>query len=89
MVDLDRALLNPSAVFAAPEDVVSAEGLTREQKIDILKRWEYDARELEVATEENMPGPRTSCLESVIKALNELGYDHALDYEPPTKQGGS
>lgn len=89
MIDLDKALLNPSGVFAAPEDVLSAEGLTRGQKIDILRRWEYDARELEVATEENMPGPKASCLESIIKALNELGYDHGLDTEPPTKQGGS
>ena len=89
MVDLDKALLNPAAVFATPEDVLWAAGLTREQKIDILRRWEYDARELEVATEENMPGQNPSCLESIIKTLNALGYDHNLDNEPPTKQGGS
>jgi hypothetical protein len=89
MVDLDKALLNPAAVFATPEDVLWAPGLTRDQKIDILRRWEYDARELEVATEENMPGQKASCLESIIKALNALGYDHNLDNEPPTKQGGS
>ncbi|MCC6713411.1 MAG: hypothetical protein IT344_08620 [Candidatus Dadabacteria bacterium] len=89
MVDIERALLNPSAVFSAPEDVLSAGGLTREQKIDILKRWEYDARELEVATEENMPGSKPSRLRTILKALDELGYDPALDKDPPTKQGGS
>jgi len=89
MVDLDKALLDPAGVFGAPEDVLSAEGLTREQKIEILRRWEYDARELEVATEENMPGQNGSCLDRIIQALNELGYDPSLDNEPPTKQGGS
>lgn len=89
MIDLDKALLNPAGVFNAPEDVLSAEGLTREQKIEILRRWEYDARELEVATEENMPGQKASCLDRIVKALNALGYDHDLDNEPPTKQGGS
>ncbi|MCL4244902.1 MAG: hypothetical protein KJ002_07215 [Candidatus Dadabacteria bacterium] len=88
-MDLEKALLDPSSVFAAPEDVLSAEGLTREQKIEILKRWEYDARELEVATEENMPGSNSSCLQGVMKALGELGYDPDLEKDPPTKQGGS
>ena len=89
MIDLEKALLNPSAVFSVPEDVLSAEGLTREQKIEILKRWEYDARELEVATEENMPGSNSSCLDDILKALDELGYDPDLEKDPPTKQGGS
>ncbi|HML95729.1 MAG TPA: hypothetical protein PKC29_09900 [Thermodesulfobacteriota bacterium] len=89
MVDIEKALLNPSAVFSGPEDVLSAEGLTREQKVEILKRWEYDARELDVATEENMPGSNSSCLDGILKALDELGYDPNLDKEPPTKQGGS
>lgn len=89
MVDIEKALLDPSSVFSVPQDVLSAEGLTREQKIEILKRWEYDARELEVATEENMPGSNSSCLQDIINALDELGYDPDLDSDPPTKQGGS
>jgi len=89
MVDIEKAFLDPSSVFSVPGDVLSAEGLTREQKIEILKRWEYDARELEVATEENMAGSNSSCLQDIIKALDELGYDPDLDRDPPTKQGGS
>jgi hypothetical protein len=89
MVDIEKALLDPSSTFNVPQDVLSAEGLTREQKIEILKRWEYDARELEVATEENMAGSNSSCLQDIINALDELGYDPDLDKEPPTKQGGS
>ncbi len=89
MIDIEKALLDPSSVFSVPEDVLSAEGLSREQRIEILKRWEYDARELDVATEENMQGTNSSCLQDVIKALDKLGYDPDLDKEPPTKQGGS
>ena len=89
MIDIEKALLDPSSVFSGTEDVLSAEGLSREQRIEILKRWEYDARELDVATEENMPGTNSSCLQDVIKALDKLGYDPDLDKEPPTKQGGS
>ncbi len=89
MIDIEKALLDPSSVFSVPEDVLSAEGLSREQRIEILKRWEYDARELEVATEENMPGSNSSCLQDIINALDKLGYDPDLDKEPPTKQGGS
>ncbi len=45
-VDLRKAMLNPTAVFRGPEDVLQRDELTREQKIEILRRWEYDALEL-------------------------------------------
>ena len=43
-IELKRARLVPSAVFASPADVVRAGGLSRTQKIAILRRWEFDAR---------------------------------------------
>ena len=43
-IELKRARLVPSAVFASPADVVRAPGLSRAQKIAILRRWEFDAR---------------------------------------------
>ncbi len=46
MVDLDKALLDPASVFKTPEGVLNSHELSREQKIEILRRWEYDAREL-------------------------------------------
>ena len=33
MVDLKRALLDPSSVFKSPRDVVNDKNLTRDQKI--------------------------------------------------------
>lgn len=43
-LELRRARLVPSSVFASPDAVVQAENLTRTQKVAILRRWEFDAR---------------------------------------------
>lgn len=87
MTDIDRALLDPTSVFKAPEDVLKARDLTREQKIEILRRWEYDARELEVAADENMIGTNNDLLQRVLESLSSLGYVPDPDNNPPTKQG--
>ena len=80
-------MLDPTSVFRVPEDVLKASDLTREQKIEILRRWEYDARELEVAADENMIGSNNDLLQNVLGSLSELGYKPDTDNEPPTKQG--
>jgi hypothetical protein len=54
-IDLDKAKLDPSSVFRAPEDVLGAPGLSPEDKKAILVRWEADAEALLRATEEGMP----------------------------------
>lgn len=46
-IDLEKALVDPAAVFGTPEDVLDCAGLTREQKIEVLRRWEQDALALE------------------------------------------
>ena len=43
-IELKRARLVPSSVFASPGEVLRAVGLSRTQKIAILRRWEFDAR---------------------------------------------
>lgn len=50
--DLERALLDPTAVFRAPEEVVGRADLSRDQKVAVLQRWAHDARGVEVAGEE-------------------------------------
>jgi hypothetical protein len=89
MTDIEQALLDPTSVFRSPEDVLRAKDLTREQKIEILRRWEYDARELEVAADESMTGSNSDLLDRVLNSLGELGYVPDPDNEPPTKQGGA
>ena len=43
-VELKRARLVPSSVFTSPDAVVRSADLSRAQKIQILRRWEFDAR---------------------------------------------
>ncbi len=88
-IDLKRARLDPTAVFPTPEAVVEHPHLTREEKVDILERWRYDACELEVAEEEGMGGGGPSMLDRVLKALAALGVVTDLEHSPPTKHGTS
>ncbi len=87
-MDIEKAMLNPVSVFASPDEVVRDQSITREQKIKILKRWAYDARELEVAEEENMGGGPPSMLGEILNALHSLDSDLDTENSPPTKQGG-
>ena len=87
-IDLEKAKLDPSSVFASPEDVVAHPELTREQMIEVLLRWEYDASELAVAEEEGMTDGEENILARVLTALNGLKADYDVDHTPPTKQGG-
>jgi hypothetical protein len=86
-MNLQQALDDPSSVFAAPADVVRSEDISREQKIQILRRWEYDARSLEVAQDENMMGGRGSMLAEVLDALHTLGEKGSSG--ATNKQGGA
>jgi hypothetical protein len=70
--DLEPALLDPTSVFSAPEDVLERRDLSREQKAAILQRWAYDARQLEVAEDEGMRNGEPDVLDRVKRALDEL-----------------
>jgi hypothetical protein len=91
MIDVKKALDNPAAVFERPQDVVGADDLSREQKIEVLRRWEYDAREMQVADEEGMApaDPQPVVLDDILKALRSLGAQADIERSAPTKQGGS
>ena len=87
-MDIEKAMFDPTSVFACPDDVFCEKSLTREQKIKILRSWEYDARELEVAEEENMGGGPPDRLGDILKVLYRLEAEVDLEHSPPTKQGG-
>jgi hypothetical protein len=89
MVDVEKALLDPGLVFKTPEELLANNALSREQKVEILRRWEYDARELQVAEEEGMEGPQPVTLDVVLRALRALGAPADTERSAPTKQGGS
>jgi len=86
-MNLKQAMDDPSSVFGAPADVVRSEDVSREQKIQILRRWEYEARTLEVAQDENMMGGATSRLAEVLDALHSLGEEGSSGAN--NKQGGA
>ncbi len=76
--------------FRQPADIVIDPRLDRVSKVKLLRDWEYDAREMEVAEEEGMIAPTPDLLEDIIAALRVLGdQDEKSSTEaPPTKQGG-
>jgi hypothetical protein len=85
-MDIEKALSDPSSVFSTPAAVCDDPDLQWQQKVKILRQWEYDARELQVADEENMGGSGGVTLDEVLKALHQLGEGANLDNPPPIKQ---
>ncbi len=86
-MNFDKALLDPASVFPTPDAVCDESNLTRSQKIEVLRRWEYDARELQVAAEENMTGDSSANpLSQVLAALRRLDAENDPDQSSPTKQ---
>ncbi len=88
---LDRVQEKARLAYPTPRDVVAAKDLSRDQKIKTLKDWEYDLRQMMVASEENMPGPErqgdtSERLQNIQDALEELGCEKAPN--TPTKAGG-
>ncbi|SLN62476.1 hypothetical protein [Oceanibacterium hippocampi] len=81
---------DPGQFYASPFDVVRDDELSRDDKLRVLGAMETDARELEVAEEENMQGGETSRLTDVLEAIRLLAPDkasaHALGERRNTKQ---
>ena len=77
--DYDQALLTPQKIFGLPMEVVDTDSLTTIQKLKVLKRWEADAHDLEVATDENMSGGERSRLGEVRMAIHELCERENID----------
>jgi hypothetical protein len=88
VLDLEIALLDPGSVFSDPEELRDHRDLTREQKIELLRRWAYDASELAVAEEEGMVGGELSQLSRILAVLDDLTGGFDVEHSPPTKQEG-
>ncbi len=72
-IELKRARLVPSSMFASPDAVVRSADLSRAQKLQILRRWEFDARRTPCAAAIPSPGDDAGMLTLVRGALAELG----------------
>jgi hypothetical protein len=78
-IELKRARLVPSSVFASPDEVLRSGELSRAQKIAILRRWEFDARPATILPVARQDGP---ILDQIREALVTLGAT------PPAAPGG-
>src|SRR5215813_8585256 len=92
----EDALADVGKCFAQPNDIVGSEDLSHQQKVKLLKQWEFDLRENLVASEENMTSETTpeghsaELLRGVRKALLAMGAaDHKDETAAPTKTGGA
>lgn len=71
-VDLNAVMADPTAFFAQPQDVLKDERFSREIKLKILRQWERDAHNLEVADNEGMSGGEDSMHGRVLHAIRSL-----------------
>lgn len=71
-MNLEAILKDPSAAYNKPEDILNDNSLSHDEKSKVLDQWEYDALELQVATEENMPGAKEVPLENILAAKKKL-----------------
>lgn len=70
---LERAMINPAAVFGSPGEVVSHPCLGIGQKWEILRRWAWDEYLLDLASDEAMPAAEAvSRLDEVKTAMLQL-----------------
>ena len=72
-IELKRARLVPSSVFASPDAVVRSTELSRAQKIQILRRWEFDCSRNLGGERVALLGDLTGMLTRVRGALASLG----------------
>ena len=68
-IDLDAALLDPAAVFHSVTELMAAP-CPKQVKRELLQRWAYDVKMLEVADDEGMIGPtRADLLQEIEDTL--------------------
>ena len=79
MTNYREALLDPASHFDSPGSLLKDDSLSREQKIELLRRWYHDALELQVAEEEGMAGGERSWSRETVEALHSLGAGIADD----------
>lgn len=73
---------NPAAAYAHPNEVLEDASLSREQKIEVLREWHYDATRLQDSAAENMTGGEEDRLQSVSNALLKLGVSATAEADP-------
>lgn len=81
-MEFKEILQDPTKVFDSPSDVLAAKELNREEKIEVLQRWEDDCKLLQVAEGEGMEARSNTAaetLQKVLSALKSLGSESGAE----------
>ena len=87
--DIESKKVNPSAAYNHPDEVLSDTKLSRDDKIEVLREWYYDALRLQESEGENMTGGEPDRLSAVSKALLKLGVSPVKEADPKTQTKSS
>jgi hypothetical protein len=85
--DLAQIIANPTRYFRNPEELLRSSQVSSEVKILALKEWDSEIRQLEVASEENMPATNPTSLTDVHNALRALGVEPDGEHSGGNKTG--
>jgi hypothetical protein len=72
-INVERALVDPRAVFKEPIEVLACADLDAAHKRQILECWRQDALELQAADDEAMSGGEVPMLKRALDAIRTLG----------------
>jgi|SRR5687768_415015 hypothetical protein len=84
-MDFAQAVFDTSAGFGTPEAVRDHPELSREQKIQLLRVWQYDATSVAVAEEEGMIGSNDLLVQRIVHTLHQLTGGVDVAHTRPTK----
>ncbi len=78
----DKCRTDPSGMFHLPRNVLDDNQLTKQQKLEILHQWAYDARQCLIAEEENMSDGTNNILQQILDAIHQIdpNYDASKNY---------
>lgn len=72
MIEIEEVILDPVNAFRSPDQILRSRNLTREQKMDLLCLWEFEARQLTKTKGENGGMNNSSVLSKILKAIDKL-----------------
>lgn len=76
----DQAIADPKSAFSHPSEVVSADGLSEQQKLQLLNRWRQNELALVRAAGEGMSGGEQPAVirevDKCIRALQDREAPH-------------
>lgn len=83
--------VDPSTMYVSPQALMDDVNLDDSEKLELLRIWEEDVRERQVATEENMgggSGKAADTLSEIRAAISKFPSSLVEQTERPTKHGG-